>query len=184
LPWILANPIFIARSSSPEKPETIPPRRILATAGNYFRVEKNPLSQAALQFDDRDPGQPVIRFTYTLRQESPAQVDFWTALARRENLDFSDYRGFVFESRGSRPMRVWLQFRSGAGRLESAFQHSFLVWEDWQRTAIPFARFQRLYGDAALPDLKKISSFFFAIDNGNSFSGARGEISLRAVGLY
>jgi hypothetical protein len=184
LPWILANPIFIARASTVEKPETITPRLILATAGNYFQVEKNPLSQAALQFDDQVPGQPVIRFNYLLRQESPAEVDFWTALARRENLDFSNYRGFVFEARGSRPMRFWLHFRSGEGRLESAFQHSFLVGENWQRIAIPFANFHRLYGDAALPDLKKISSFFFAIDNGNAFSGASGEISLRAIGLY
>jgi len=184
LPWILANPIFIDRLRNAEKPETIAPRRILATAGNYFQIEKNPLSQAAMQVDDQASGQPVTRFTYVLRQESPAQVDFWTALARRENLDFSNYRGFVFETRGSRPMRFWLQFRSGDGRLESAFQHSFLVGENWQRIAIPFALFHRLYGVEAPPDLEKISALFFVIDNGNSFSGARGEISLRSIGLY
>ena len=184
LPWILANPIFIARADIPEKAETIAPRHILARTGNYFQIEKNPLSQAAVQVDDRDAGRPVTRFTYELRQESPTVVDFWTALARRENLDFSNYRGFVFETRGSRPMRFWLQFRSGEGRSESAFEHSFRIEENWQRIAIPFARFHRLYGAEAPPDLKKISSFFFLIDNGNSFSGARGEISLRAIGLY
>lgn len=184
LPWILANPIFISRPSSVEKPRTVALRRILATTGNYFQIEKNPLSQAALQVDDQAPGRPIIRFTYVLRQESSAQVDFWTALARRKNLDFSNYQGFVFEARGSRPMRFWLQFRNGEGRQESAFQHSFLVRENWQRFVIPFARFHHLYGDETRPDLGKISAFFFAVDNGNSFPGARGEISLRAIGLY
>jgi len=184
LPWILANPIFIDRSRNPEKPESITPRRILAMSGNYFQIEKNPLSQAAMQVDDQASNQPVIRFTYVLRQESPAERNFWTALAHRENLDFSKYQGFVFEARGSRPMRFWLQFRNGEGRLESAFQHSFLVGENWQQIAIPFARFHRLYGPEATPDLEKISAFFFTIDNGNSFSGTRGEISLRAISLY
>ncbi len=184
LPWILANPIFVARAGKTEKPGPIEPRRILASAKEYFHIEKNPLSQASLQVENLDAGPPVTRFTYELKQESPAQVDFWTALARRENLDFSNYRGFVFETRGSRPMRFWLQFRCGEGRGESAFQHSFRVDENWQRIAVPFARFHRLYGSEAPPDLKGISAFFFLIDNGNSFAGARGEVSLRSIGLY
>ena len=134
--------------------------------------------------DEPVSGQPVTRFAFQLRKESAAVKDFWTALARREALDFSNYRGFVFETRGSRPMRFWLQFRNGQGRLESAFQHSFLVGENWRRIAIPFSRFHHLYGPAAAPDLKKISALFFTIDNGNSFAGARGEILLRNIGLY
>ncbi len=185
LPWILANPIFIASPRTPEKPEPlIAPRLALGGTGDYFRVEKNSLSQAALQIDGLGSGEPVTRFAFELRRESPTAVDFWTAMARRQNLDFSNYRGFVFEARGSRPMRFWLQFRTGEGRLESAFQHSFRVAEKWQRLAIPFARFHRLYGAEAPPDLRKISAFFFTIDNGNAFSGARGEISLRSIGLY
>ncbi len=184
LPWILANPIFVARPVQAEKRGPIAPRSILASAREYFHIEKNPLSRASLQVDVLDAARPVTRFAYELRQESPAQVDFWTALARRENLDFSNYRGFVFETRGSRPMRFWLQFRTGAGRDESAFQHSFRVDENWQRIAIPFAGFHRLYGSEAPPDLKRISAFFFLIDNGDSFAGARGEISLRSIGLY
>jgi hypothetical protein len=184
LPWILANPIFIGRQSNPKKPETITPRRLLAGAEKYFQIEKNPLSQARQETNEPVSGQPVIRFTYHLRQESAAVKDFWTALARRDALDFSNYRGFVFETRGSRPMRFWLQFRNGQGRLESAFQHSFLVGENWRRIAIPFSRFHHLYGPAATPDLEKISALFFTIDNGNSFAGARGEILLRDIGLY
>jgi hypothetical protein len=185
LPWILANPIFIARPRVLEKPEPrITLRLPLAAARDYFQVEKNSQSRATLQVDGLTTGEAVTRFTFELRRESSAAVDFWTALARRENLDFSGYRGFIFEASSSRPMRFWLQFRTGAGGSESAFQHSFLAGENWRRFAIPFASFYRLYGSGHPPDLKKVSSFFFTIDNGNSFAGARGEISLRAIGLY
>jgi hypothetical protein len=130
-----------------------------------------------------DDGRPVTRFAFTLRPEAAA-VDFWAALARRENIDFSGRQGFVFEAKGSRRMRFWLQFRTGVDGAESAFQHSFLVDEEWRRIVIPFDRFQPLYGNAASPSLGRVSAFFILIDNGNSFAGAEGELSLRPIGLY
>jgi hypothetical protein len=66
---------------------------------------------------------------------------------------------------------------------ESAFQHSFLVDENWKQVTIPFDRFHRLYGDS-VPDLARVSAFFLLIDNGSSFAGARGELSLQPIGLY
>jgi hypothetical protein len=126
---------------------------------------------------------PVTRFAFTLRPE-PAAVDFWTALARRENLDLSSYRGFVIEAKGSRAMRFWLQFRTWAHGGETAYQHSFLAGEDWSRAFIPFERFQRLYGSNAAPGLDRVSSIFILVDNGNSFPGASGELWLRPIGLY
>jgi hypothetical protein len=184
LPWILANPIFVARPR--QAVETVPVRRrtTLHAAGDYFKVEKNSRSRADVSEERGEDGRPLTRFTFTLRKESPAQVDFWTALARRENLDFSAYRGFVFAAKGSRAMRFWLQFRTGYGDRESAYQHSFLVQKEWKQVAIPFARFHRLYGAAGPPDLAHVSAFFFLIDNGNSFNGAGGEISLGDIGLY
>jgi hypothetical protein len=184
LPWILANPIFIARPVKAMEPVPVTKRTTLNAAGNYFQVEKNSRSRAdAFQEREKD-GRPLTRFVFTLRKESPVQVDFWTALARRENLDFSAYRGFVFAVKGSRIMRFWLQFRTLSGDQESAFQHSFLVEKEWKQIAIPFDRFHRLYGAADPPDLAHVSAFFFLIDNGNSFNGAGGEISLGEIGLY
>lgn len=185
LPWILANPIFVARPVAPAAATApVTARTMLKAAGEYFQVEKNSRSRASLSLEKGNEGRTVTRFAFTLRRESPAQVDFWTALARREKLDFSGYRGFVFAARGSRAMRFWLQFRTQEGDRESAFQHSFLVGEDWKQIAIPFDRFYRLYGVAAPPDLAHVSAFFFLIDNGDSFDGARGEISLGPIGLY
>jgi hypothetical protein len=183
LPWILANPIFIARPLQAVKPAAVAARTVLNASGDYYKVEKNGRSRAEIFLDKDKEGRPVTRFAFTLNRESPTQVDFWTALARRENLDFSGHGGFVFAARGSRAMRFWLQFRTMNRGRESAFQHSFLVDENWKQVTIPFDRFHRLYGDSA-PDLAKVSAFFLLIDNGSSFAGARGELSLQPIGLY
>ncbi len=184
LPWILANPVFVARPARPPSPrEAADARTILNPAGPYFQVEKNGRSRGEAAMAVAGDGRPVTRFAFHLQKE-PAAVDFWTALARRENLDLSGYRGFVFEARGSRAMRFWMQFRTLADGSESAFQHSFLVGEAWRQIAIPFSRFHRLYGAGLQPDLSRVNAFFILIDNGNSFDGAQGELELRPIGLY
>jgi hypothetical protein len=184
LPWILANPVFVARpTAAPASAALMEPRTILDGAASYFQVEKNRRSHGEVATTTGEDGRRITRFAFALHRE-PAAIDFWTALARRENLDFSGCRGFVFEARGNRAMRFWLQFRTLDKGAESAFQHSFLVGEEWRQIAIPFNRFQRLYGSASAPDLAKVSGFFILIDNGNSFDGSGGELSLRPIGLY
>jgi hypothetical protein len=183
LPWILANPIFVARPAKAPLKTTVKPRAYLNGAAPFFQVEKNARSRGDVSMQAAADGQPLTRFAFTLHAE-PGAVDFWTALARRENRDLSGFRGFVLEARGSRAMRFWLQFRTWAHGAETAYQHSFLVGEDWRRIFIPFERFQRLYGASAPPSLDRVSSFFILIDNGNSFAGAGGELWLRPIGLY
>jgi hypothetical protein len=184
LPWILANPIFVARPATPPAASAaVEARTLLNGTAPYFQVEKNGRSSGDVSTAAEDDGRPVTRFAFTLRQEAAA-VDYWAALARRENIDFSGRQGFVFAARGSRRMRFWLQFRTRIDGAESAFQHSFLVGEEWRRIVIPFDRFQHLYGNDDPPSLGRVSAFFILIDNGNSFSGAAGELSLLPIGLY
>lgn len=185
LPWILANPIFVARPAPAPSPLPVPtPQALLNPAGPYFQVEKNGRSRGEASATAGEDGRPITRLRFELRRESPALVDYWVSLARRQELDFSPYRGFVFAARGSRPMRFWLQFRTGAGAEESAFQHSFRVDEEWRRLAIPFDRFHRLYGAGSASERARVNSLFILIDNGNSFAGAQGELELRPIGLY
>jgi hypothetical protein len=184
LPWIVANPIFIAlpalAGGAPENAAGLIP----AEGENYFQVEKNSHSSAATRREAQGEGPHVTALAFTLRREAPDQADFWVALAHRQKIAGAGCHGFVFETRGSAPMRFWLQFRTGSGRGEAAFQHSFLVEEQWRKTAIPFSSFQRIYGQATAPDPAVIESFFFLIDNGNAFPGASGEIFFRRIGLY
>ncbi len=183
LPWILANPIFVARPAPMAPPLPVPaPRALLNPAGAYFQVEKNDRSRGEASATTGDEGRPVTRLRFELRSEPPARGDCWVSLARRQELDFSPYRGFVFAARGSRPMRFWLQFRTG--KEESSFQHSFGIDEEWRTIVIPFADFHHLAGPAAAPDLAGVRALFILIDNGNSFDGAQGTLELRPIGLY
>jgi hypothetical protein len=185
LPWIVANPIYIAQPAVEKKSPENAAGIILADRENYFRVEKNSRSSAVIYWDAQGEKPPITSFTFTLRHEASNQVDFWTALAHREKLDFSNYQGFVFETRGSGQMRFWLQLRTGGiGQGEATYQHSFLVKEQWRKIAIPFSSFHRLYGQTASPDPTHINAFFFLIDNGNAFPGTQGEIFFRQIGLY
>lgn len=183
LPWIVANPFFVAQS--PVKMKSAEPVAgiILADRENYFQVEKNNCSSAAIHWDAQGDKPPVTGFKFTLQPETTT-IDFWTALAHRETLNFSDYQGFVFETRGSDRMRFWLQYRFGIGRGEAADQHSFLVEKEWRKIVLPFSGFHRLYGQPASIDRAHINAFFLMIDNANAFAGSHGEIFFRQVGLY
>jgi hypothetical protein len=176
LPWIMTNPIFIALPALEKtKPENV--AAILPAEGeDYFQVEKNNRSSAASRWDARGEGSPITACAFTLQREAPDQADFWVALAHRQKIAGAGFHGFVFETRGSGPMRFWLQFR------EAAYQHSFPVDGQWRKITIPFAKFHRLYGQASAPD--ELNAFFFLIDNGNAFPGAHGEIFFRRIGLY
>ncbi|HSQ35559.1 MAG TPA: hypothetical protein VLQ89_06170 [Candidatus Binatia bacterium] len=183
LPWIMANPFFIAMPAPAARPAEAVGATVPAGDVELFRVEKNSRSSAVLQLDKQDKENPVLGLTFRLQPEVPGDPNFWAALANRQKLAASGRRGVVFETRASRPMRFWLQFRSG-GSDETAYQHSFLADESWRRVTIPFAGFRRLYGPATAPDLSAIRSLFFLIDNGNAYPGAAGEIFLRRIGLY
>lgn len=185
LPWILANPIFVARPRpQPAAPAAIRPRKTLDRQAAPWRLEKNERSLGTLSLAADGVGRPLARLAFELRRQGPDQRDFWVSLARRGPLDLAPYRGIVFRARGSRPLRFWLQFRAGGNRGESSFQHSFRVDEEWRAIAIPFDRFHRLRGGGTPADRGRTSSLFILIDNGNSFAGAQGELELGPIELY
>jgi hypothetical protein len=184
LPWIMTNPVYIARPA----PGRAAPENVVAVFAaegeDYFQVEKNGRSSAVLQWDALANEPPVTGLAFALLADSPGKLGFWVALAHRQKLAAAGYRGFVFEARAGAPMRFWLQFRTGSGPGEAAYQHSFLADNEWRRIAIPFSSFHRLYGDPPVPAPAQIDSFFFLIDGSNAYSGTQGEIFLRRIGLY
>lgn len=184
LPWILANPVFVDRPAPKREPEPAPePRALLNPAPGFFHVEKNGRSSGTAIEETGEGGRPRTRFAFALERE-PAAVDYWAALANRQDRDLSSYRGFVFMARASRALRFWLQFRTGVAEAETAYRHSFRVDGEWRPVVVPFARFQRLYGPDLPPRLDRVSSLFIAIDNGNALCGAKGELQLGPIGLY
>lgn len=185
LPWILANPVFVARLEKPAPPDSPPPARALLDNGApRFQVEKNGRSQGAATVAAGAGSLPVIRLAFELRRETPSSPDFWVALAHRGRLDLSPYQGIVLEARGSRPLRAWLQVRTAGAGEGSAFQRSFRVDGEWRRLDIPFASCPRLFGSGTLQDRSAVSALFILVDGVIAEDGAAGWLEVRQLGFY
>jgi hypothetical protein len=185
LPWILANPVFVARRERAVPAVTPPPARALLDDGTpRFQVEKNGRSQGAAAVMAGADGRSVTRLDFVLRRETPSSPDFWVALARRGRLDLSPYRGVVLEARASRPLRAWLQLRAAGPGAGSAFQHSFRADGQWRRLAIPLARCHRLYGTGTAEGRAGIDALFVLVDGGIAEDGAAGALEIRQLGFY
>jgi hypothetical protein len=183
LPWIMANPVFVAVSAPAAPAAETAAGPALAVGQQCFQVEKNAASEGSISSESGSEG-AVTRLAFTLRQENADNPDFWAALACRQAVSGAGYRGFVFETRAVRPLRVWLQFRSKSGRYRAHFQHSFLAGPEWRRVAIPLSAFFQVLGKTSVSRTELIESFFFLVDNGVAYPGASGEIFLRNIGLY
>jgi hypothetical protein len=185
LPWILANPVFVARPERPA-PEVQPPaaQALLDEGAPLFQVEKNGRSQGSSSVGPGAEGRPVARLDFVLRRETPSSPDFWVALARRGRLDLSPYRGVALEARASRPLRAWLQLRTAGPGAGSAFQRSFRADGEWRRLAIPFAGFPRLTGKGTLQERSAVDALFVLVDGGIAEDGAEGHLEIRQLGFY
>lgn len=186
LPWILANPLFVARPETPAPQVSPPPpaRALLDGGAPRFQLEKNRRSQGAATAVAGADGPPHARLDFVLRRETPSSPDFWVALARRGRLDLSAYRGIVLETRSSRPLRAWLQVRAAGPGAGSAFQHSFHADVQWRRLAIPFARCHRLYGTGTAEGRRDVDALFILVDGGIAEDGAAGWLEVRQLGFY
>ena len=185
LPWLVTNPFFIGIKEKKRGAETFTLQNILLNKDNYFQIEKNEHTQAGQSYEWTNDHQVRVNFNFKLQKEPSGDVNFWAALSHREPKDFSHFKGIIFKVKGSRRMRLLLQFRTLANQTENAYQHSFLVDKEWTAITIPFHKFHQLYGNNnQLPELTQITSFFILIDNSNAFPGAKGSITLTEFGLY
>jgi hypothetical protein len=186
LPWIMTNPVFIGRRPFVPHPAPVPPKPAarLPGPGIRFQIEKNPKSRASLAQEAAGDGSTVSSLDFALCRESPETADFWAALALRNPIDLSPYRGLVFTVRGDTRMRLWAQFRTRRGGSEDAYQYSFPADREWKTIALPFPRFHHLYGNGSTMNLADANAIFFIIDSNLAFSGKKGKIDLRDIGLY
>jgi hypothetical protein len=187
LPWIMTNPFFVGVEaplpSSPAKDEIVL-KRSLPDAQDTFYVEKNSLSEGAIDYETREESKKITHFTFKLVKESPGDKNFWSVMALRRRFDFSGDEGFVFEAKSEKKRRFWVEFRTGQGDSEVWYRHSFLVDKEWKKFHIPFKKFQVIYGEREVPELSRISSIFFSINNANAYPGTEGEIFLKNFGVY
>jgi hypothetical protein len=187
LPWIMTNPFFLGESA-PLPPaeiyEDVVIRKPLPEMGDRFKVEKNSRSRGSIEQVVLEEGEKITHFTFKLEKESPGDRNYWSAMAMRKGQDFTGYRGLTCEVRSDKKRRFWLEFRTGQESEETWYRHSFLVDREWRRVSIPFARFYDIYGEDKVPDLARVTSVFFSINNANAYPGTEGEIFIKNFGLY
>jgi len=183
LPWILTNPIFIGVYHSTPFPTHPHIKRVLVEKEGFFTVETSSSSTGTISIQEQDNHELVTCFTFKLDKE-PNQKDFWSAMAHRSEADFSEYTGFIFEAKGEKRSRFWIEFRTKENQKQTWFRHSFLVENNWKKIYIPFEKFYVHFGDKKKANLSRISSIFFAINNAIAYSGAQGTLHLKNIGLY
>ncbi len=187
LPWIMTNPFFVGVEaplpSSLVKDEIVL-KRPLPGVQDTFIVEKNSRSHGAINYEITVENEKITHFTFKLVKESPGDKNFWSVMALRQRFDFSNEKGFGFETRSEQKRRFWVEFRTGEGESEVWYRHSFLVDREWKKFHIPFKKFQVIYGEKKVPELSKVSSIFFSINNANAYPGTEGEIFIKGFGLY
>jgi hypothetical protein len=183
LPWILSNPIFIGIHHSTPLPIEPELKKMLVDKEDFFSVENNVSSTGNISTQTSDNRELITSFIFKLENE-PDKKDFWSVMAHRAKADFSDYSGFVFEARGEKKLRFWIEFRTSDQSEQIWYRHSFLVEKNWKKYYIPFDKFNVHFGEKKQPDLTRISSIFFAINNAIAFPGTRGILQLKNIGLY
>lgn len=183
LPWILTNPMFIGIHRSTPLSNEPQLEKVLVENEDFFMIETNASSTGAISTRLSDNHALIIQFAFKLEKE-PGKKDFWSALAHRGKIDFLNYTGFVFEARGEKKLRFWIEFRTGGQSQPTWYRHSFLAERVWKRFQIPFDKFYIHFGDKKKADLSNISSFFFSINNAIAFSGTEGTLQLKNIGLY
>jgi hypothetical protein len=183
LPWITTNPFFVGkRQNIPVQPAPAP-KKIVVNRTDFFKIEKDAESEGSPITDRPDSGERLGGFSFRLPRQ-PQNRDFWVALARRQQFDFSDYEGVIFEARSEPGARFWLEFRTGADGQQTWYRHSSLAGTQWKTIYIPFDKFHPYSGEEVPPDTSKIFALFFSINNQIAYPGASGTLYLKNIGLY
>jgi hypothetical protein len=187
LPWIITNPFFIGTEKSKSffgVQGRFFQKKPLVKEKNFFTVEKNPGSKGSIVYSKSDKNELTTTFTFELNKDESGGKDYWSVLAARKRFDFSGFQGIWFEAQSERRLRFWMEFRTGEIGKETWYRHSFLVKKGWQEFYIPFEKFYVFFGQRKKPNLADIRSIFFAINNAIAYSGTRGRIEIKNIGLY
>ena len=174
VPWILSNPIFV--NVEPPAPYITKLRctEIDAIDLSAFHVEKDDESSASLELEPSGE----LTLTYDLSKATDENVDRWVALALRQPIDLSAYRGVYVAGTGPRPMRYWIEVRAG----DRGHYATFKVDQESRASAIPWSRFYPTLGERDTIPLAEVDAMFIAVNTASSRTGFSSELTLSKVG--
>ncbi|GMR23575.1 MAG: hypothetical protein BMS9Abin37_2017 [Acidobacteriota bacterium] len=174
VPWILSNPIFVNVEPPESRLEGLECADIDAVDLSAFHVENDDESSASLELDPSGS----LELTYDLSKATHDKVDRWVALALRQPIDLSRYRGIYIGGTGPRPMRYWIEVRAG----DKGYYATFKVDQESRASAIPWSRFYPTVGERDSIPLAEIDAIFIAVNTSSSRTGFSSELTLTEIG--
>ena len=174
VPWILSNPIFV--NVEPPEPHVseLQCTEIDAIDLSAFRIEKDDESSASLEL--KPSGE--LTLTYDLSKSTDEKVDRWVALALRQPIDLSGYRGVYIAGIGPRPMRYWIEVRAG----DRGHYATFKVDQESGSSVIPWRQFYATVGERDTIQLAEVDAMFITVNTSSSRTGFTSELTLMEVG--
>ncbi len=170
LPWIVTNPFFLGKPQVNKISDNriILEEKQLVRDHSLFHIENNPSSKATLNIltDEK-----IKEIKYTLKKEDKSE-NYWVSLALRKKLDFSGFNSISFYSRSEKNMRYWLELRTGEGKNELWYRHSFLSGPKWRKNELEFKKFHCINKKDSdkIIDISNINSLFISINNSIVFN--------------
>jgi hypothetical protein len=174
VPWILSNPIFAGMSYPP----------VVAQELTCSEVEPFALGDLLLEMDDESTGSieiaedGTLELSYHLSKATPEKPDRWVALALRQPLDLSAYRGVLLEADSSEPMRYGIEVRSG----DRSYYGTFGLSKGHNRVAVPWTRFYAMFGRREAPPLGRLDSLFLTVNTSNAYTGFDSKLDVTSFG--
>ena len=174
VPWILSNPIFVNVEPLEPRVTQLECTDIDFIELSAFRIEKDDESSASLELEPSGE----LTLTYDLSKATDDKIDRWVALALRQPIDLSGYRGVVISGSGPRPMRYWIEVRAG----DRGHYATFKVDRESGASAIPWSRFYPTVGERDSIPLAEIDAVFIAANTSSSRTGFSSELTLMEMG--
>lgn len=178
MPWVVTNPIVVARPDAPATEVATASGAVvpLAVAPSEWAIEREPSSSGAIAQDGH-----AVRFSYTLAP-GPARGQY-AALVRALPTDLGIDR-IQFTARADRPMRLSVQVRTPDDRGGQRWRRSVYLDATPRTIVVPLEQFDPAdVPTTRRPVVARLQSLLFVVDTLNSLTGTSGTIWVSAVAL-
>ncbi len=187
IPWILSNPIYVARSPTTPLPPPRPPGRVsralyrgeATTEG--WAVEHDPGTRAALAVASSGERR-ALALTFALGDD-PRRPPF-AAAVRRSLTSLEGYDRVGLRARANRPLRLSVQLRLEAPEQPERWQRSVYVDASPRELTVFLDEFVPVGRTRhRRPTLASVSALLFVVDTTNTLPGTAGTLWLDEVWL-
>lgn len=174
VPWISSNPIFVDVEFPGIAGAELTCDDVDRIALSTLQIETDDESTASLEYAPSG----ALTLSYHLSQATEEKIDRWVALARREAVDLSGYRGVHVAGTAPEPMRYWIELRAG----DRGYYATFEAGPETEETAIPWRRFYPTLGERTPIPLSEVDAMFVAVNTSSSYTGFSSELTLSELG--